>query len=174
MGQLVPVSISKRKQICSQSTDKSDLLRSLACYHLPWKTENTLTCLNLHDGCTYLWDPRGDLRDGESECLKVFLWMPTTVAQWCVGIVATRVLGTNCDSAHDWTGVSALTGQVGSQGWKELLCCTFQVCRDAWDISLKINTLNLTGLWSTLTKLLYYLASHNHSSKKPMVQVYQQ
>lgn len=109
-------------------------VRSVGELGLFWKTERTtLTFLNLHDSCTYLSEPRGGL-GMERVCVSVelFLLMPSSVAQSCVVLVATQMLGTNCGSTQyqDRTGLTALTGQVGSQGWREVLYCRSQVCRD--------------------------------------------
>lgn len=50
--------------------------------------------------------------------VELFLLMPSSVAQSCVVLVATQMLSTNCGSTQyqDRTGLTALTGQVGSQG----------------------------------------------------------
>lgn len=121
------------------------------------RLRTTLTSLNLHEGCTYLSDPRRGLGVGESVCeCQAFL----TDAYKCSTIQKPEC----CDCSYTDAGYKLWLypvprqdcdcphRQVGPQGWREVLNCRSQVCGNALDFSLKINTWNLTGSWSTLTK----------------------
>lgn len=161
-------------QIASTKGDKSAPIQqtcqvcwgNLACFHLPWRAENYPTFFESGWWMHLFARPQNRFRGrrqykGESNFSHWCL-------QMCFVVVATQLQGTNCDGTQHKgiTGTTVLTGQVESQWGREVLYCKSVICRDAWDVLLRLNTCNLTGYWSTLSQTNYIIWHPNGRSSK--------